>query len=315
MTTPLYPRALHLTVHSKGGGTETNIRRLCEKTPGFLALSLEELAAYPLHSWDYPKAILQYRLHRPQVVFCYGITTHVLAPMAWPFGVPLIGGIRCETDFDHYKGVIQRASRSRFATWISNSKMALGDLPGKVIYNGVPEPSDNEELRFPNLPRPVFGILGRGDVKKGHLFALKLWRQLGRPGSMIFAGDLPGGLRRKAMSYGVRCPGFVDPGPLLRSLDLLLVPSTAEGLPTVLLEAMIRGIPCLSAPAGGSGELIRHNKNGYLLPREQWKYFLEHIDWNKAKEIGSCARDDVRKNWTFEKMQRQFLGVARHYSR
>lgn len=42
----------------------------------------------------------------------------------------------------------------------------------------------------------------------------------------------------------------------LDSIDLLVLPSRAEGLPRTLLEAMARGCPCIGSEIGGVGELL-----------------------------------------------------------
>lgn len=50
----------------------------------------------------------------------------------------------------------------------------------------------------------------------------------------------------------------------LARTDLLVLPSFAEGIPVVLMEAMAREVPCISTPVMGIPELIRHGENGYL---------------------------------------------------
>jgi len=302
-------RALHLMVRRKGGGTETNVTRLCESTPGFEAVALEELVGHPAQWSRSLSAIRALRARRPEVVFCYGIRAHVFATVAFPWGTPLVGSIRCESDFDGAKGVVKGLISWRFSEWVSNSRAGLKGGAGRIIYNGVPPPPDEAAL-LAGLKGPVFGVLASGHRKKGHDFLLELWRSLGKPGTMVFAGSLGEELKQRSEREGVLCPGFVAPGPLLRSLDLLLVPSTAEGIPTVLLEAMVRGVPCLSTPVSGIPELIRHGEDGFLLPREGWREFLDKLPTERLGEVGEAGRRKVLRDFAFDRMQREFVEVA-----
>lgn len=306
---PRRPRVLHLLARRQGGGTETNIHRLCAGTPGFVLHALEDDLGFPFDWHLAPQLIRRIRRKRPDAVFCYGITAHLAACIAFPWGVPLVGNIRCESDFAGMKGLLRGMIDWRFSTWVSNSRRALGDIPGHVVYNGLPEPPEEVPM-YRDLPKPVIGILARGHKKKGHRFFLNLWKKLGRPGTLIFAGDLQPDLMRAAMSQGVRCPGFVQSGPLLRSLDLLVIPSKAEGVPTVMLEAMVRGVPCLATPVGGVPEVVRHGENGYMLHRRDWAGFLRRIDWAEARRVGEAGRREVLERFTFNQMQQGFLRVV-----
>lgn len=305
------PRVLHLLTRDAGGGTETNVHRLCERTPSFEALSLESMMGFPLRWTRLPAAVRSMRSRRPDVVFCYGLSAHLAAVAAWPWGKPLVGSMRGLVDFEGRKGAIRSLIGWRFREWISNSRAVLRGKGGTVIYNGIDEPPGGEEPMLGELPRPVFGVLASGNPVKGHDWLLALWKRLGKPGSLVFAGNLGAELHRRATAEGVHCPGHVKAGPLLRSLDMLLVPSRSESLPTVLLEAMIRGVPCLATPVGGIPELLVHGNNGYMLAPEEWEEFLRRIDWEEARRLGEEGRRTVQRDFTFGRMQQQFLEVAR----
>lgn len=306
------PRALHLIVHREGGGTEKNVHLLCESTPSFAWLALQDLLGLPFRWSRFFEARRAIRAQRPDVIFCYGIRAHLFAVLAFPLGnPPLVGNVRGVVDFTGKKEILRKLIAWRFWEWVSNSRFALDGRPGTVIHNGVPEPSPHESPLLPDAKKPVFGMLANERPMKGHRWCLDLWKEIGKPGSLVFAGKLSGELRRDAESQGVQCPGYVESGPLLRSLDMLLLPSTSEGFPTVLLEAMARGVPCLANPAGGIPELIRHGENGYLLPREEWAGFLGGLDWDEARRLGEAAREEVRTAYSFEAMRTATLEVAR----
>jgi glycosyltransferase involved in cell wall biosynthesis len=46
--------------------------------------------------------------------------------------------------------------------------------------------------------------------------------------------------------------------------DVFVLPSLAEGIPVVLMEAMASGVPCVTTPVNGIPELIQHDRNGLL---------------------------------------------------
>ena len=46
--------------------------------------------------------------------------------------------------------------------------------------------------------------------------------------------------------------------------DIFVLPSLAEGIPVVLMEAMSSGVPCVSTPVNGIPELIEHDRTGLL---------------------------------------------------
>ena len=48
------------------------------------------------------------------------------------------------------------------------------------------------------------------------------------------------------------------------SSDCMLLPSVEEGIANVVLEAMVIGLPVISSNCGGMGEIIDHQKNGFL---------------------------------------------------
>ena len=50
----------------------------------------------------------------------------------------------------------------------------------------------------------------------------------------------------------------------LARADIFVLPSLAEGIPVVLMEAMACGLPCVSCPVNGIPELIQHEHSGLL---------------------------------------------------
>jgi glycosyltransferase involved in cell wall biosynthesis len=53
---------------------------------------------------------------------------------------------------------------------------------------------------------------------------------------------------------------------LLRAADILVLPSTNEGLPLAILEAQATKVPVLAAPTAGIPEVITDGETGFLIP-------------------------------------------------
>lgn len=129
-------------------------------------------------------------------------------------------------------------------------------------------------------PRAKFRILcvGRLVPAKGQavlLAALRLLREKGREVEVLFAGDGPDRQRLTALAQewtiaeDCRFLGAVNPDAvkdLYAEADLFVLPSFAEGIPVVLMEAMAMGLPCISTFVNGIPELIESGREGTLVP-------------------------------------------------
>lgn len=51
----------------------------------------------------------------------------------------------------------------------------------------------------------------------------------------------------------------------LRKTDIFVLPSFAEGIPVVLMEAMATGVPVVATQIAGISELVKSGENGYLV--------------------------------------------------
>jgi len=72
------------------------------------------------------------------------------------------------------------------------------------------------------------------------------------------------GIRKHVHFTGARTHAFVL--DTLRESDIFVLPSFAEGVPVALMEAMAIGVPCISTFVAGIPELIRHERDGLLVP-------------------------------------------------
>lgn len=130
-------------------------------------------------------------------------------------------------------------------------------------------------------PRPVAAAprllcIGRLTPAKGQHLLLAACAALRAQGYaftlvLVGAGDDNAALRETAARLGlddnVRFTGALNQAEVraeLQAADLFVLPSLAEGIPVVLMEAMAQGVPCISSPVNGIPELIRHGEDGLL---------------------------------------------------
>lgn len=88
---------------------------------------------------------------------------------------------------------------------------------------------------------------------------------------------------------------------VLKDTDIFALPSTCEGWPLVLGEAMNMGIPCVGLSiCDGVNEIINHNKNG-ILSKNSPKDFAEKLknlmnNPKKREKMGIQAKKDMKSH-------------------
>jgi glycosyltransferase involved in cell wall biosynthesis len=65
--------------------------------------------------------------------------------------------------------------------------------------------------------------------------------------------------------------------PLLKRMDLFVLPSRWEGFPTVILESMVCGVPVIASNIPGTDELIDDQVTGWLVPVETSEEIVDAV--------------------------------------
>jgi glycosyltransferase involved in cell wall biosynthesis len=112
--------------------------------------------------------------------------------------------------------------------------------------------------------------------RKGHEFLIRALAELdGAPVRLTLAGDGPERARLERLAAELGVSGAVafegavayDRVPALYDrADVFCLPSFAEGLPTVLMEAMAAGLPTVATNVNGTAELVDDGVTGILVP-------------------------------------------------
>ncbi len=163
-------------------------------------------------------------------------------------------------------------------------------------------------------PRPPFSghvaFVGRLDAVKGVPLLLEAFAtaRLHHPQARLtIAGDGPArtALEAQAATLGitpaVRFTGYLDEAAvaaLLAEADMLVLPSFAEGLPVVLMEAMASRIPVIATQVAGVPELVENGISGFIVPPgdvESLTRRLEDLlsDPDMCHRMGEAGRQKV----------------------
>ena len=106
----------------------------------------------------------------------------------------------------------------------------------------------------------------------------------------------------------VEIPGWLEVGQrdqLLRRTDILVLPSLAENLPMVIVEAFALGIPVISTPVGAIPEVIHDGRNGLLVPVGNDLKLADALellirDPAYRHRISNAAKSDYAKRYNFD---------------
>jgi len=151
-----------------------------------------------------------------------------------------------------------------------------------VVHMGVDLDRYVPETKKPSTrllsSRITILCVGRLDPVKGHLVLVEALASVlatGRACRAVMVGAGPGEadvrarIRRLGIEGDVTLTGAVgqdDLPDLYRSADIFCLPSFAEGIPVVLMEAMAMQLPVVSTTIAGIPELIENGTSGLLVP-------------------------------------------------
>ena len=180
----------------------------------------------------------------------------------------------------------------------------------------IPNPIDTEAFRpldmkharkIWDLPKNkkiiLCGALNiSSDSNKGLAYLKEAWNQLNNPlcELVIFGNDKINnnnlGFKGTVRFVG-RIQNEKDLNTLYSAADVMIVPSKQENFSNVILESLSSGTPVIAFDVGGNGDLILHNKNGYLVKPFDIKDLINCINLtlcnSNPQDMRSYARSRV----------------------
>jgi sugar transferase (PEP-CTERM/EpsH1 system associated) len=308
----------------------------------------------PGHGWNlYPRFWRLLREHRPAIVHTRNLAALEMQVPSWAARVPgRIHGEhgRDMSDLDGSNPRFQRIRRL-YAPFVQRYVALSQDLqhylngpvglrPERVvqIYNGVDtdrfhprQPGDAAPDGMPFTPGSglcLVGTVGRMQTVKNQLLLarafvrlLRAQPALGQTLRLVVVGDGP---QRAAVAslldeagLGPLCwlPGERSDVPaIMRSLDVFVLPSLAEGISNTILEAMACGLPVVATRVGGNAELVDDGRTGLVVPSDDDAPLADALarlarEPALAARMGGAARADAERRFSLDAMVQAYQAL------
>lgn len=178
----------------------------------------------------------------------------------------------------------------------------------------------NFEIRTKNKKEIILGTAAATDIKyKGQQYVLKALYSLKKQTDTHYIYQIAGNGNTEYLSSLVKKYNLSDSVVFLgsiphsemddwyRGLDLYIQPSTTEGLPRALIEAMSNSIACIGSNAGGIPELLEKDAIFHKKDEKQLAdriLFFSNFE-NRRKNAEKCYLKSL--NYLYDKLEQKRL--------
>lgn len=237
---------------------------------------------------------------KPDYISCFGLRVDLfvrLLTIAKYRNTKIIGNIRASENWRTLRhSLIDKLTDFRVYKWVSNSRAGkeafikregISAAKIEVIYNFIDIEKQQLNAQVDKIALLRVGILANYKKSKGHFNLMKISELLTEKGvEHIFIcggheytdGSLEWKIKEHNLQHRFHLTGYVsDKQEFFRGIDVLLLPSYMEGLPTSIIEAMAFGIPVIASNVDGIPEAIKNGYNGYLNAPDDLTGFAENL--------------------------------------
>jgi len=178
------------------------------------------------------------------------------------------------------------------------------------------------------LPSEVWvGTIGEFTRNKGYKFLIDAVKKLSAVCSRLSAvligfdggkkKDLESRIKNGELSDKVfLVEDMPDAAKYLKAFDIFVLPSLKEGLPYVLLEAGLAGLPIVASNVGGIPEIIENEKTGILTRpanadelANAIKKLIENPEMRN--KLSTATREKILQDFSFKKMLEETIRLYR----
>jgi len=240
-----------------------------------------------VHAWNVPSAfIMKHIKAKKKILSVHGIYSQQVKMLHSKLTGSIIGSK--ESEVLDWADVLTTDSKSVQLEY----KKKLGK-----DFEYIPAPLDPK--RFTDIPdvkkiQKQVVYLGRDSFEKGIDILKKIEPNI--DGSVKYCTSLEW---HKAME-------------VLKSSQVLVLPSRIESVPQSILEAFYLKIPVIATNVGGVHELVSNNKTGLLVTPNNSKELLEKINYllndiDLCNRLANNAHEFVMKNFSWEVLLPKYL--------
>ena len=167
--------------------------------------------------------------------------------------------------------------------------------------------------------------VGRLENQKGFDLLLQAWKKAFPSVSnwtlhIVGSGSLKERLIKQAEMLGIKASvifkeATMDIAKVYQQASCLVMSSRFEGLPMVLIEAKMAGLPCVSFDCpNGPAEVIRDGIDGYLVPAEDVDTLASRLidllnDRNMLKKMGKLAYKDACRRFSTQAIEEKWRSL------
>lgn len=224
---------------------------------------------------DFHAAIACRRLGLPQVVH----RPVALADETMPLWRRMLYGIPDTWALQQCREIIAcskaSAERMRRTQGLPDGKLVV--VPNGVEFPQVSATERQAARRALGISEEALMVIGVGQLiprKSFHLLVEavgRVARHTDRHLECVLLGEGPERARlteaARRHDVALHLPGFVDsPAQVVAAADISVLPSLAEGMPLVVLEAMALAVPTIATNVAGTPEVIEDGVSGLLVP-------------------------------------------------
>jgi len=213
------------------------------------------------------------------------------------FDAPAALSLGLKTDRAGFAVAISQFGRSQLCRWAAFDSWDRI----KVVHCGIEPGAFAEPAPLPEGPLRIVSI-GRFSEQKGQMLLIEAMARLHRVDpslhlTLVGDGELRGALEQAIAARGlgaaVTLTGWLDEAGVRRELaasHALVLPSFAEGLPMVVMEAMAAARPVIATTIAGLPELVRPGETGWLVPAGDVEALAGAVSEMAAMPHGTLAR-------------------------